>query len=150
MFTGQMAINNAADLIKDHEDASGPHLHVYTDTTGNKTIGWGHKLPSSSDIEDITLAEAQAYFDEDYQKAADAAANFVSNYDSLTTARQAVLIDMAFNLGKAGLSAFRKFKAAIEANDFDKAADEMLDSKWATQVGRRATEDAAIMRSGSF
>ncbi|EIE26191.1 lysozyme-like protein [Coccomyxa subellipsoidea C-169] len=142
-----MAIDNAADLIKDHE---GFRSDVYEDTTGNLTIGWGHKLPPGSDVQTVTDEQAKKYFDDDYRVAAGTAAQFVSNYDSLTTARQAVLIDMAFNLGRAGLAGFVNFKRALEAEDYEEAARQMLDSRWARQTGRRATEDAAIMRSGTF
>ena len=50
-----------------------------------------------------------------------------------------VLANMCFNLGITRLLKFRKFLAALEAGDFETAGEEMIDSKWATQVGARAT-----------
>ena len=55
---------------------------------------------------------------------------------------------MAFNLGYAGLLQFRQMWSALERHDYDEAARQMLDSRWAQQVGRRATELAAMMRTG--
>jgi len=48
------------------------------------------------------------------------------------------MVNMCFNLGYPRLSKFKKFLAAMEDNDFETAAKEMMDSKWATQVGDRA------------
>ena len=50
-----------------------------------------------------------------------------------------VLANMCFNLGITRLLKFRKYLAALEAGDFETAGEEMIDSKWATQVGARAT-----------
>ena len=63
-------------------------------------------------------------------------------------ARQNVLINMAFNLGVRGLYGFKKMWKAITRQDFDKAAYEMLNSKWKRQVGDRAQELAELMKKG--
>ena len=55
---------------------------------------------------------------------------------------------MMFNLGKTRLSKFVKMRDAIEDHDYNRAAKEMLDSKWADQVGNRAVELAELMRGG--
>ncbi len=55
---------------------------------------------------------------------------------------------MAFNLGMAGLLKFQKMITAIGCMDYGGAADEMLDSRWARQVGRRAQRLAEMMRTG--
>ena len=59
-----------------------------------------------------------------------------------------IIVDMAFNLGVPRLSNFKKMWAAIHENNFEEAAKEMLDSRWARQVGRRAIELARWMRTG--
>ena len=68
----------------------------------------------------------------------------------LGSARAAVLLDMAFNLGLSGLLGFRRMLAAARRGSFDEAADEMLDSRWAGQTGSRARELAAMMRTGRW
>ena len=70
------------------------------------------------------------------------------NIDSF--ARQDAIVNMAFNLGVAGVCKFRKMINAISIHDYHKAANEMLDSKWANQVGDRAVELAEQMRSGVY
>lgn len=67
---------------------------------------------------------------------------------ALNSARENVLINMCFNIGIKRLSGFKKMWAAIVVGDFEEAAKQMLDSKWANQVGKRATELAEIMKTG--
>lgn len=67
----------------------------------------------------------------------------------LNIARYNVLINMCFNIGIVRLSGFKKMWAAIQIGAFNEAARQMLDSKWANQVGKRADELAKIMRAGS-
>ena len=69
-----------------------------------------------------------------------------SIYDELSPARQACLVDMAFNLGYTRFSKFVRFWNAIHKEDFAEAAEEMLASKWAAQVKGRATELARMMK----
>lgn len=70
-------------------------------------------------------------------------------YTRLFAVRQDVLCDMAYNLGLAGMLKFRKMLSAVKRGAWDMAAYEMLDSKWAKQVGKRAEELAFLMRSGT-
>lgn len=60
---------------------------------------------------------------------------------------QGVLTEMAFNLGKKGLSEFQNFLKHIETQDYDRASREMLDSQWAKQVGNRAKVLADIVKT---
>lgn len=71
-------------------------------------------------------------------------------FDGLNYVRQAVLINMAFNLGKAKLLGFKRTLEAIALRDFDNAALYMLQSKWAAQVGQRAIRLAKQMKSGTL
>lgn len=68
--------------------------------------------------------------------------------NDFTDARQRALINMCFNLGSARLSGFRNMWKAIGDNDWRRAADEALDSRWARQVGPRADRIAAMLREG--
>ena len=61
-----------------------------------------------------------------------------SDFDNLPEEAQQVIVNMTFNMGRPRLSKFKKFIAGIEAGDWEKAAVEMMDSRWATQVGARA------------
>jgi lysozyme len=59
-----------------------------------------------------------------------------------------VIINMAFNLGVYRLGKFHKMRQAVYSSDWNRAADEMLDSRWAQQVGERAQRLAQMMREG--
>ena len=62
--------------------------------------------------------------------------------------RQMCLVDMGFNMGVPRLMKFVKMWGAIEVGDFYEASEQMLDSRWAKQVGKRSEHLAEMMRSG--
>ena len=70
--------------------------------------------------------------------------------DGLDDARHNVLINMIFNMGRPRLSQFRMMIAAVNAGDWNEAADQMIDSRWYRQVGNRAVELVAQMRTGDY
>ena len=104
------------------------------------------------------MGVAEKVFREDYLVAEADAAYLVGGindvfsdvYDLLNPARRAVLVNMAFNLGRARLRSFRHMLRAVRRREYSRAAHEMLDSKWARQVGNRATELAEQMRTGRW
>ena len=71
-------------------------------------------------------------------------------FKTLDDARQNVLVNMAFNLGVAGLMSFKNMLEYVFHYEYDDAAKEMLNSKWARQVGYRAQELAEQMRTGEY
>jgi lysozyme len=71
-------------------------------------------------------------------------------FESLDDVRQAVLINMCFNLGLKGLLGFKNTLAMVRAGDYESAAQAMLKSKWAGQVHGRAVELALQMKTGKF
>ena len=131
------------ERIKRHE---GLRLTPYHDTRGYLTIGYGHKLTTP-----IGRNAALAILREDVANACLAAYNLpaaVISAGGITEGRKEVLIEMIFNLGFHGVLGFKRMLKAIEKEDFDLAAREMLDSLWALQVKDRARELADIMREG--
>ena len=68
----------------------------------------------------------------------DEAKKIFPNLDELPEEAQQVLVNMTFNMGRPRLSQFKKFIAGVHAGDWNKAAVEMMDSRWAKQVGARA------------
>jgi lysozyme len=115
---------------------------VYADpATGVPTIGYGHNLRTA-----ISTAAAEQILRDDVA----AVAAQLSQYPwfgSLTEARQAVCLNMAYNLGVAGFLAFAKTIEAIRRADWPLAAAEMLNSRWARQVGQRAQRLAIQMET---
>jgi lysozyme len=138
-----IAIDIATRTIKAHE---GLRLHPYKCTSGKITIGYGRNL----DDVGISQSDADHFLKEDIKKAHKAAKTLFDSFNELNPRRQAVLIDMAFNLGMTRLSKFKKMIEAVNYHDYEKAAHEMLDSKWAVQVGNRANYLAEAMREGTY
>lgn len=127
-------------LIRDE----GKRLMPYEDSVGILTIGVGHNLIAhgiSDEVCDLLLTEDIARVQGDLRVR-------IPWYLDLPEPRRAVLENMAFNVGTGGLLGFRRMLAAVQAGDYALAATEMLDSRWAGQVGGRARRLATQMRSG--
>lgn len=130
-------------LLKLHE---GVRLKPYMDTVGKLTIGVGRNL----DDRGITAEESEYLLSNDINDVWLQLLSHLPMFARLDTVRQAVLVDMAFNLGLSGLMSFSKALLAIKEERFDVAADELLASKWSAQVGRRSQRLATMMRSGEW
>lgn len=118
----------------------------YTDTTGHLTIGIGRNLSDRG----VSATEALSLLDDDIQYFISKLNHLLNFFSQLCESRQLALVDMCFNLGVQGLLQFNQMMLALESGKYDQAADEMLNSKWAQQVGERATTLATIMRTGSM
>jgi len=129
-------------LIK-HE---GLRLHPYKDTVGKWTLGIGRNL----DDKGISEAEAVLMLDNDIADCKEQLDRNIPWWRGLNGPRMAVMVSMCFNLGIGGLLRFKKTLAAIEGEEWDIACIEMLDSKWARQVGGRANDLAQMMRTGEW
>jgi lysozyme len=116
----------------------------YRDSLGVLTIGVGRNLYGRglSKMECMYLLNNDLI---DSEKDLDKALPF---WRTLTPLRQLVLVEMMFNLGLGRFNTFHNMKAAIKAGNYSNAADEMLKSKWAKQVGDKAAEMADQMRRG--
>ena len=86
----------------------------------------------------------------DVREAAEQVNKFIPWAKDLNDARLGALVNMTFNMGIQSLLLFRNTLALIQAGEYDQAADEMLKSKWAKQVGIRATRLAEQMRKGEW
>ena len=126
----------------------GLRLEAYKDTVGKWTIGVGHLLGDSMRMEKITIAEAMALLERDVLDAEDALDASVPFWKTLDPVRQRVLVNMSFNLG-GRLAGFVNFKVKLAKGQFIEASAEMLDSKWAKQVGARAERLAKTIEKGS-
>jgi lysozyme len=60
------------------------------------------------------------------------------DFDDLPEEAQLVIANMMFNMGRPRLSKFKGMKAGVDARDWERAADEMVDSRWHDQVPNRA------------
>ena len=131
------------DMLIRHE---GLRLKPYLDTKKKLTIGVGRNL----DDVGITRDEAWALLNNDIARVRREVKRAFPWFSKVNPVRKDVVLNMVFNLGLQRFRGFRKAIAAIKAQDWDEAARQMLDSQWASQVGRRARELAAMMRQGKY
>lgn len=127
----------------------------YKWTAGKWTIGYGHNLdanPIDISLEElkkngISVEKAEGLLMHEIGTALATAKTFFPNIDSLTDARQRVLVNMAYNMaGK--IYGFKRFKTALLNNDYELAAKEMKSSQWYQQVKSRAVRLEKMMREG--
>lgn len=127
-----------ADLKRD-EDL---RLKPYLDTVGKLTIGYGRNLDDLG----ITPAEANMMLDTNIKFALHDLDDNAPWWRGLPETARRGLANMCFNLGWPRLSGFVRMLEALQAGDFDTAAAEALDSRWAQQVGDRAQRIAVLYR----
>jgi lysozyme len=135
----QMAMN----MARENENLT---LTPYHDTVSKLTIGYGRNLEDKG----IKMEEAEAMLANDVIEAHRYLKKELAFYNSLSTPRKAVLMDMYHNLGFAGLLLFRKMLTALRVGDFDQAADQIKDSRYWDQVGRRARRNYCMMKFNRF
>lgn len=124
----------------------GEVLHAYQDSEGYWTIGVG-RLIDRRRGGGITHEEAMYLLGNDIEEVLAQCEKFPF-WRNLSDNRKLVIADMAFNLGMPTLKEFKKTLAFIRAGQYDKAAIEMLNSRWADQVGVRAIRLSEMMKGG--
>lgn len=135
---------NLERLLEKHK---GLKLKVYRCPAGKWTIGIGRNLEDSG----ISREEAFYLLRNDLKHRQRLLEERVHFWGCLSSARKAVLIDMAINLGVRGLLGFRRMLVAMERDDYQVAATEMLDSLWAKQVQPdRVNRLTTMMRTGRW
>jgi lysozyme len=119
---------------------------IYQDTQGIWTAGIGRNMQRRG----LSMAEALYLLENDINYFTEQLDKKIPFFKMLDDVRQIVLIDMAFNLGINSLLNFKKMINALNNADYASAAREMLDSKWAKQVGRRAIRLSKMMETGQY
>lgn len=146
--TGDFA--DAKKMIMRHE---GVKTKPYKDSLGLWTVGVGHligdgkSLPADWDHE-FTMDEVLKLFDGDFERHKDAAMK-IPNFAALDKKGQGALIDLTFNMGPVWFHKWPHFTAAMAAGDVNAAADSLQNSNWYKQVGSRAVEVVAMLRSSA-
>lgn len=139
-------------LLKSIELHEGFRSQPYDDATGEElvargkvTIGFGRNLTDRP----LTRREARVLLGSDLVSAVNAAQSFAAPvWEELTNSQREVLVEMAYNLGRVGLFTFREMRSAVRRHDAREVANQMLDSRWAEQVGQRARRLAHAYQAG--
>ena len=117
---------------------------IYLDHLGLPTHGIGHLIregepehgqPVGTPVSDERVRQCFAL---DIAVTFEDCLRLFPDFADLPNEAQLVIANMCFNLGYPRLSKFKNFRAAVEARDWIKAADEMVDSRWHDQVPNRA------------
>lgn len=144
-------------LVVDLKRDEGLRLRAYPDPISGGdpwTIGYGHTGPDVHRGLVWTQEQSEAALASDIREHNAELAAALPWIKDLDPARRRVLQNMAFNLGvgmpggKKGLLGFKNTLGMIERGEYERAADGMLASRWASQVGQRAVRLANTMRTG--
>ena len=121
-------------------------LKPYKCTSDKLTIGIGRNL------EDVGISEKEAemLLQNDVQQVTAQLKEKFPWVLQLDEVRFAALINFTFNVGIGTASKFVNAMALLKAGNYDTAADEFLDSRWAKQVGQRAIEVTEQIRTGEW
>ena len=131
------------DLLESIKKHEGFVEHVYDDSLGIPTIGYGFAIKDlilDEDIaEDILMRKLERL-----KRNANSRFQWL---EDMPQEVQAVVLNMCYQLGVTGVSKFRTAISALQEGDWSEAADEMLDSLWARQTPNRAKELSDIVRN---
>ncbi len=126
---------------------------IYLDHLGLATFGIGH-LVTEWDEEygkpvgtPVSTDRCNEVFDSDIQIVLADCEQLYPDFNDLPEEVQRIIANMMFNMGRPRLSKFKGMKAGVDARDWNKAADEMVDSRWYRQVTNRAERLVERMRN---
>ena len=144
---------NLEQLRKELTEDEGCVYEVYNDHLGYPTFGIGHLVRESdpehgeeigTPVSEDRVIEA---FESDIETVLSDCETLYPNFDSLPEEAQLIIANMMFNLGYPRLSKFKGMKRGVDSEDWNAAADEMVDSRWYKQVTNRANILVERMRS---
>ena len=140
-------------LLKSVKEHEGFRSKVYLDTLGKRTVGYGHLCVEDhwEDDKEYEWGYLEEILIKDLREAIAGADELIEQHNckDLEGAAKEVIVEMIFQLGKTGVSKFKKMWEALSEYNYIGASFEMLDSKWANQTPNRAKKMAALMKECS-
>lgn len=170
MTPGEYAKRRARDLrAKEYYDMialnEGVKPKVYRDSEGHRTIGVGFNLEDASNRKilkkegininelfngkELSDREIKTLYNHSLTQAFNDAQKFDKGFAKRPEPVKKAIVDMSFNLGLTKLNKFKKMREGLKANDYNVAADEMVDSKWFRQIKSRGPRTVGLMRSAA-
>lgn len=140
-------------LREDLEDDEGIKYEIYLDHLDLPTFGIGHLVREEDpeygwDVgEPVSEERVTEAFQLDIGITIEDCERIYPKFQQFNPELQLIIANMCFNLGYPRLSGFANMKAAVDDKDWNRAADEMVDSKWYYQVPNRAERLVARMRA---
>tara|TARA_R110002073_G_scaffold2468_1_gene16457 strand:+ start:50 stop:502 length:453 start_codon:yes stop_codon:yes gene_type:complete len=144
---------NVEQLRKELETDEGCKHETYLCSQNVVTGGIGHMITEWDDEKytevgvEISEEQVKAWFNKDIESVLNDCELLYDDFDHLPEEAQLIIANMMFNLGRNRLGAFKGMKSGVDARDWNKAADEMVDSRWYEQVPNRAKRLVVRMRS---
>ena len=135
-------MSDLISMLKRHEGRS---LKPYLCTADKLTIGYGRNLEDMGISEDEATYLLQTDIDRCYSEL-----SVFTWFHELDQIRQEALISMLFNLGLPRFLNFKKMIARLMAKEYSQAAEEIINSLYARQVGDRANELAYMIERGEY
>lgn len=144
---------NLEQLREEIAEDEGVKYEIYLDHLGLPTFGIGHLVrdddpehgqPVGTEVSEDRVNEC---FDKDVEIVLSDCETLYPDYYDLPEEVQLIIANMMFNMGRPRLSKFKGMKAGVDARDWNKAADEMVDSRWYKQVTNRADRLVQRMRA---
>jgi lysozyme len=120
--------------------------HLYKDSRGNTTGGYGHNF----DAKGVSETIADFMLEEDLTDALNNCVSHISFWDEIDAVRQSVLLDMCFNLGIGGLMSFENMLESLKRKDYKSASEHMVKSLAYVQAPGRYHTLSQIMESGKL
>ena len=144
---------NLEQLRMELEYDEGCEYQIYLDHLGLPTFGIGHLVTEDDEENGLEVGTAvsedrvREAFESDIEITVDECQRLYEDWIDFPDEVQLILANMMFNMGRPRLSQFKNMKAAVDERDWDRAADEMIDSKWYQQVTNRADRLVQRMRN---
>ena len=142
---------NMDRLLKSVKEHEGYRNKVYLDSLGKRTVGVGHLCVEDhwEDNKEYSEEYLMKVLKDDLKNAIQGAKDLLKDFPLLDDLAEEIIIEMIFQLGKTGVSKFKNMWKALqqEPPQYDVAATEMLDSRWAKQTPNRAKKMSDQMRS---
>lgn len=144
---------NKDKLREELAEDEGCKFEIYLDHLGLPTFGIGHLVveadpehgqPVGTPVDNERVRQVFAL---DIASTLDECHVLYPDFDDLPEECQLIIANMMFNMGRPRLSKFKGMKAGVDARDWNRAADEMVDSRWYDQVTNRAKRLVARMRA---
>lgn len=123
---------------------------AYQDHLGYWTIGVGRLIDSRKPGAGLRPDEIDYLLKNDIADRVQALTKALPWFDRLDEARQGVLLNMAFQMGTAGLLAFRQTLGLVRDGEYTEASEQMMKSKWAEQTPGRAKRLSEQMKTGEW
>jgi lysozyme len=140
-----MIVDRLDGIVASLRREEGFSSHAYKDHLGYVTVGVGRCIEEGVGI-GLSLEEAEYLLMNDVRRCIGELGKALPWASSLDNQRKEVLVELAFQMGLPNLMKFKRMLAALKDGEFEKAAAELLDSKYAGQTPARSERYAKRIR----